>query len=227
MKPDETGIATNLPPITSPYRSSHLYRQFQRQGPKSETHAEKAPELGVRPPSSERIMYNKIQGANTETHAVVQEIRSVDETMQQIGQNLDGMKQAVEIILKSYPPFPADSNERITRLRQFSALRKMIDQLTFPPKEEDSLAVILSDRQNQPASGDREYMPPPGSKKPVFHQQQVHPGEQGLNLPDLAMDASEDDLADAMERLTAASNILESKRKQFVADANRVITSIM
>lgn len=227
MKPDETGIAAPSPRINPANGSNPSTLPQEQQGhPKSRSSYKNGAEPAVMPPSNERIMYSKVQGANTAAYEIIQGIRAVDETMQQIGHHLNGMKQSVETILKNYPPFLTESHDRVAQLRQFSALRKMIDQLTIPPKEDDSPAVILGDHQKHAAAGDWEYLPAAGMQKLVVRQQQVHSGEQGLNLPDLAVDASDEDLADAMESLSLASEKLVSRRKQFVADANRVITSM-
>ena len=227
MKPDETGIAASNPRINPAYGSKPSPLPLEQRGhSKSRPSYEKGSEPGVMPPSNERIMYSKVQGANSAVYEIIQGIRTVDETMQQIGHHLNGMKHAVETILKNYPPFPVDNHDRVTQLRQFSALRKMIDQLTLPPKEDDSPAVILGDHQKHATAGDWEYLPAVGMQKLVVRHQPVHSGEQGLDLPDLAVDASDEDLADAMERLSLASERLAGRRKQFVADANRVIASM-
>ncbi|MBT8339130.1 MAG: hypothetical protein HKP58_05575, partial [Desulfatitalea sp.] len=74
-------------------------------------------------PSSERILYNKIEGVNAQAHTMVTQIREVDDTMDAVSKNVQQMKVALDHIVKSYPPYPKGSNERIHALRQFGGLR--------------------------------------------------------------------------------------------------------
>jgi hypothetical protein len=49
---------------------------------------------------------------------------------------LEEMKEQLERVIKQFPPFPPGSEDRVQALRAFSFFRKMMDQLTLPPREE-------------------------------------------------------------------------------------------
>jgi hypothetical protein len=49
---------------------------------------------------------------------------------------LEQMKEQLERIIKQFPPFPPGSEDRVRALRAFTFFRKMLDQLTLPPRDE-------------------------------------------------------------------------------------------
>jgi len=49
---------------------------------------------------------------------------------------LEQMKEQLERIIKQFPPFPPGSEDRVKGLRAFIFFRKMMEQLTLPPREE-------------------------------------------------------------------------------------------
>jgi hypothetical protein len=57
-------------------------------------------------------------------------------TFEKMNNYIEQMKAQLETILKQFPPFPPGSDERIQALRAYVSIRKMIDQLTIPPREE-------------------------------------------------------------------------------------------
>jgi hypothetical protein len=57
-------------------------------------------------------------------------------TFEKVNDYIEHMKAQLETIMKQFPPFPPGSEERIQALRAYAYFRKMIDQLTIPPREE-------------------------------------------------------------------------------------------
>lgn len=181
----------------------------------------------VIPPSSDRIQYSKLENVKATAHNLVQGIRSVDRTIRLIAENVDKMDQALLQAAKNYPPFPAGSSERITQLRQFSSLRKMIDKLTVPPKEEHSPEIILGDADRYPQSGDWRIAANSGRATLSLRHQPLHTGEQGLDIPDLPEDAPGEAIDAMRSKLADAKMLIQRRRQAFISDANGVIASIL
>jgi hypothetical protein len=179
------------------------------------------------PPTPDRIFYNNLEGANASSQALAKDIRSLDKTIQDVEKNVEKMNKVLTEIVKSYPPFLVGSNERINRLRQFNALRKIIDQLTFPPKDEDTPVKILGDKEAFSEAGDWEFKIEANNKQLVIRHQPMHPGPNGLDIPDLEINASDQEINNAIARLADAKENISRKRQAFIADANHVIASII
>lgn len=63
-------------------------------------------------------------------------IRKRDEALQSLSQNIGRMKIPLETIVKNFPPFTSEDRTRMKLLREYAAIRKEIDRLTFPPPPE-------------------------------------------------------------------------------------------
>jgi hypothetical protein len=203
-------------PVSAPQKSSQIQ--------KAET-VSVPPVAEVTAPSSDRILLNKLEGANDEIRAVAQHIRAVDATMDTIEQNLQKMTASLDGIVKNYPPYLQDSKERITALRQFGGLRQLIDQLTMPPPD-DSPAKILGDKHRYAEAGDWELNLRKNQPPVTIRHQPVHSGADGLNLPVLTTDASDESVHKALGQMFSAQKALQRKRDAFAADANRAMTAI-
>lgn len=176
--------------------------------------------------SDSQIQFSKIIGTNDQTQTLAKQIRQVDETMEQVGDNIHKMMNSLDGIIKVFPPYPKESSERVEALRQFSSFRKMIDQLTVPPQD-DSPLIILGDHTTYPDAGDWEWDIGDDTSTQTIRHQPIHTGAGGLDIPDLSTDASDSDLHLAVERLNKAQERLEVKHQNFVTDANRIIKSII
>ncbi|MBU5638035.1 hypothetical protein KOM00_14995 [Geomonas sp. Red69] len=70
---------------------------------------------------------------NERQNSAAAAIRESDKAAQDLGQKIDKLKEPLETIVKNFPPFAPQDKERVKLLRTYTALRKEIDQLTFPP----------------------------------------------------------------------------------------------
>jgi hypothetical protein len=57
-------------------------------------------------------------------------------TLKIVDDYIEQMKAQLVKIMKQFPPFPPGSEDRIQALRAYAYFRKMIDQLTIPPRED-------------------------------------------------------------------------------------------
>jgi archaellum component FlaC len=82
------------------------------------------------------LMLNRLNLLKSDLKGVAKNIHSSDNNMEAVEKYVDNMKNQLGKIVKNYPPFPQESQERIAILRNYSSIRKIIDKLTFPPRED-------------------------------------------------------------------------------------------
>ena len=129
---------------------------------------------------------------------VLKSINSVDKTLGIIEKHVDKMKNQLEMMVKEYPPFPPGSEERIRILRNYNAVRKLIDQLTIPPRKyfnSESMTVENKMPGEKPAVG-----------KP--------------DIPKLAPDSTDNEISASIEKLKAAKTALQRNRKELKDEVN-------
>lgn len=178
----------------------------------------------VRPPSQDRIRYSSVENANSQVQQIAQQIRHVNQTVDTIDASLAQLRSTLEQVVKIYPPYPPGSAERIEALRQFSAIRHMIDQLTVGGRDEGISDIIAADSKTDGKQRDLNITV--GKRLLRFSRQPLHPGKDGLNLPVLPNDASDRQIAEALDQTIAAQGILRGRRQRFVADANRILSEL-
>lgn len=209
MKIDDlnsTGSA--LPPIVhEPKRQSDPSpRQFADKSGLNIT-SRKSSE-GTNALSSDRILYNKIESANDQSLAVARKIRAVDKTMAQVEEKVNDMHTFLEGVVKAYPPYPPGSSERVEAMRKFAALRKQIDQLMYPPPDDEVSTLPVN-----------------GGGKSEGGPWRLS-GDMDLKLPELAADAGDSELNDALDSLGKAYEALQRQHKAFIEDANHIIATL-
>lgn len=212
---DHTTAASAIPPMANDsqrHNTHHRYlpeKKEQNTGLKHSTSA-------VTGPSSDRILFNKLQGTNDQTLMVARQIRAVDKTLVQVEEKVREMRVFLEGVVKAYPPYPPGSNERVAALRQFAALRKQIDQLMVPPPD-DSLGTETGETRRSEDSDIWQQLA--GGNGPAQRL-------EGLNLPELSDDAADADLNHALKNLNNAYDRLQQTHKAFIDDANRIIAAL-
>ena len=160
---------------------------------------------------------------NAEFNAVVKSIRIADQAMGEIETNVEQMESEVEMFLKQYPPFPPGSEDRIKYLSRFAMLRKQIDQLTFPP-DAGAQKIIGNSQNGQSGAWEIEIG---GQKigKSIRHQA-FHTGNGGLALPELSLQATDEQVAGLKKALGSARQQIKQRRSEFAQDAIQVIRSV-
>jgi len=179
----------------------------------------------VNPPRLDHIQFNKLEASNTAYQDIARDIRKVNQSMQTIEANLHHMRAALETIVKIYPPYPPGASERIDALRQFSALRKMIDQIARP-EQINGLENILGDPARNPRAGDWTVGIDDRNAKWVIRHQPVHAGPDGLNIPEIDAHSSDRQILSAIDKTSSAIDTLKVRHQTFIADANRAISQI-
>ncbi len=160
---------------------------------------------------------------NAEFNAVVKSIRIADKAMGEIETNIEQMESEVEMFLKQYPPFPPGSEDRINYLSRFAMLRKQIDQLTYPP-DAGAQAIMGPSAHGQSSDWEIEIG---GNKigKSIRHQP-VHAGRGGLGLPEISLQATDDQIIGLKKALGSARQQIKQYRTELAEDAIQVIRSV-
>jgi hypothetical protein len=174
--------------------------------------SDKAGELTVARTAPE---FQRLTALHERSNAVAATIRTMDQAMEAAGTTIDAMKKELEVVTKTYPPFPPGSEDRVRRLRSYAALRAMIDKLTIPPEED---ARTLSDpkqaaAQAKPLDEWTLEIGPNGIARTV-QKEQVHTGPLGLRLPELnpPETVTDQDISQAVQQLDDATAKLHDRR---------------
>ncbi len=169
-----------------------------------------------------RFPFSKQQMTTSNLNAVARSIRVVDKTMKEIGTQIDDMKSQLQTHVKNYPPFPPGSEERVKMLKSFSAFRKLIDELTIPPND-DQAARIMNTASSQ--TGDSGIVLEHKGFAKAIRSQPVGTGPDGLDIPEFPSSATDEDFRFMIGKLDKASATLETRRAGLQADANDIFNS--
>jgi hypothetical protein len=109
-----------------------LYRNVaqEQDARQPEAREENPVKVSVQPNSS---TMSKIGSLTDEKNLFAKSIRETDTTLGKFSDTLDKMKVQLTTIVKNWPPFSADSQERKKILMEYVSLRKEIERLTVPP----------------------------------------------------------------------------------------------
>ena len=165
---------------------------------------------------------NPLHQFNAEFNAVVKSIRIADQAMDDIAANVEQMESEVEMFLKQYPPYPPGSEDRIKYLSRFAMLRKQIDQLTIPP--DAGARRILGEGGNGPSDGWNVEIGGRSIDQTILRQP-MYAGFGGLDLPEIAMESSDDHVKAMHVALGEAKQKIQDRRAGLAQDAAQVIRS--
>ena len=142
----------------------------------------------------------KLETIHSKFNSVARTIRVADESMEKIENYIDRMETESQRIVKNYPPFPPGSEERVKRLKSINAFRRLIDQLTIPPPDEEFAAKIMPDHDVVSKTNDSQKM----SGENKLHQT----GSERLDIPQLPEGADDEEVRAFMENLDVALETL-------------------
>jgi uncharacterized phage infection (PIP) family protein YhgE len=210
MKVDE------IAPIAAPSpggpfdQHSHRTHQTTPSGDSDSNKTAETDAAAIKPPSQERIQLNRLEAKNAKTQQIAQQIRQTNQTIDTIDSHLSEMRAKLEQIVKIYPPYPPDSVERIEALRQFSALRQMIDQVIRSTEGGDIPRSLFASGSRPEAAG---METPNGNIELSAGPRHRHPAQSDLDIPDISTNATDEQITGALERTVAAQATLQSRRQ--------------
>jgi hypothetical protein len=135
------------------------------------------------------------------------------------------MKANLFTIVKMYPPYPLESKERAKILESYVGLRREIEQLTIPP-EYQLARKILSDPAQVAGAGDQNVTIGQDGTSVTVHGQPVNPGPTGLNISELTINATDEQVSAAWTKINAALDMLNQKRDGLASDAYSVARTV-
>jgi hypothetical protein len=94
---------------------------------------------------SSQSEFVELQKINDSVNELAKIRKGFETRFEKVDSYLEQMKEQLERIIKQFPPFPPGSEDRVKALRAFTFFRKMIDQLTLPPRDE-----VLMESSKQP-----------------------------------------------------------------------------
>jgi hypothetical protein len=219
--------AEEIVPTAMPGRSfgqnSHRTHQTSKSTTSDNTAAIDSKILTV--PSQERIRLNRLEATNSKAQQIAKQIREVNQSMETIDSHLSEMRAKLEYIVKIYPPYPPGSTERIKALRQFSALRKMIDLVTRPVGD-DGATNLLYAADGPVGAADLETPNGENKRYAGHHPLPLHAGPGGLDIPDISDNASDEQISGALDKTIAAQTTLQARHHSILTEANRIISEL-
>ncbi len=163
---------------------------------------------------------NQIESSISNLNAVASSIHVANSAMWEIETHLDKMKAQLGRIVKNYPPFPPDMEDRVKMLKSFTTLRRQIDQLTMPPNDSGA-TKIMANPVIIPEAGDWQIQVGGNGIIKTIHSQQVHTGEAGLNVPGLPESATDEQIQEVIVEIDRAKTTLRQRRNSLAADSMR------
>ena len=216
-------IINNIPASGPAFRFSQsrpaktLDSLSHRQSTKKTTMSLKDGSRGSTGPLKGHFGVDKLETIHSTYNSVAETIRVADENMGKIENYIDRMKTELQRIVKNYPPFPPGSEERVKRLKNVNAFRRLIDQLTIPPPKEEFAAKNVSDHDVFSKTNYAQKM----SGENKLHQT----GSERFDIPELPEGADDDEVHSFIEKLEAASEMLGQMRSELAANASKIAES--
>ncbi len=161
-----------------------------------------------------RFAVDRLEAIYSRFNSVARTIRVADENMGKIENYIDRMKAELQRIVKNYPPFPPGSEERVKRLKSVIAFRRLIDQLTIPPPNEEFARKTVPDHD---AVSKINY-----SQKVLSEGNLYQKRPEGLDIPQLPEDANDEKVYAFAEKLDTAGEMLRQSRSDLATYAAEV-----
>ncbi len=221
MKTDEIVPLTNL--SSNVNRQTEIYQKRHEHPTNQRTALFGQDVITTSPLDHARL--NRIDQTIDSAHEFAHQVRNVHITMDTIEQNLQQMRTALESIVKIYPPYPPESVQRVEALRQFSALRNMIDKLANPTHQ-NRHEKIMGSFDTTPLPKDGLLRLQVQGEDLRIHHQPVHTGQSGLNIPEASDDMSDKHLDEILTMTVTAQETLKIRRRNFLSDANRALAMV-
>ncbi|MGV8078714.1 MAG: hypothetical protein AB2L22_01445 [Syntrophales bacterium] len=180
-----------------------------------------AKEAALSTPSGETKSRGALQPAANggQPHLLLRQAEAIDAIFQEATSKLDQMKDSLQGIFKTYPPYPPGSEERASKLKQYDGLRRQIEQLRpgmnreEEAEEDQSVSVAFpTARKIWDLAFDEQ-----GRIRTVSTDEESSSGNGGeaWQLPVLAENTPDEKIRDAANGIEQLSNAVQRKRSEF------------
>jgi hypothetical protein len=167
---------------------------------------------------------NKRQKFNLQFNSLLKSIRIADQTMESIQTHIGQMHSEVQAFLKTYPPYPPGSEERIEKLQQIAGIRQQIERLILP--QDQFAGLILGNNAGSEQATDYSVKIGGQASGEKVRTHNMHLDSKGLDIPELPLNASDQQITDAQENLEKAAKSLQTKRAALNDDITKLIRNI-
>jgi len=111
-------------------RKAYQAAEREQETRRTDTLKESSVKVSVQPNAA---AMGKFGGLSEEKNDFAKSIRATDTALGKVSELLERMRTPLKTIVKNYPPFPADSQDRKNLLMEYVSLRKEIEKLMVPP----------------------------------------------------------------------------------------------
>lgn len=171
--------------------------------------------------SKSSSILEKFSTAKAKANSVAQSLKTADETMENVGNLVEEMKQVLESAVKNFPPFPNGSEERVRLLRSFRGLRTLIDKLTIPPDASENNEASNSLSEENINNG-WEIKIVNSESTYVINSKELSAGSNGLDIPEINDNSTYEEIILAMDKLNDAKVSIDSKRAALAERVNNI-----
>lgn len=164
----------------------------------------------------------RFASADDRLNAIAASARTADKRAAVVREAVSRMRESLETITKSYPPFPPGSEERVHALKSYVALRKQIAQLTFPPEED---AAAPKHRERTENLSTFTFVLQSDGRIRTVPREEVRVGPSGLVIPEVQYSATDGEIREAIGELEQTAAAIDDLRARSAAQATAGATS--
>jgi len=154
--------------------------------------------------------------ANERLNAIAANARMFDTHAAVVDQAVSRMKQSLERITKSFPPFPPGSEDRARELKSYASLRRQIDQLAYPPEDP---AGSAAPEERVDDHGAYVFVLESNGRIRTVPRDDVHVGPSGIIIPEVQASATDEEIHQAAATLETTAQALTERRWNSAAEA--------
>jgi|GEM_PF-2685757 len=165
---------------------------------------------------SGNISFAALQTRNDHLNTTATTIRAANKIMDDVAKVIGEKREEITQYEKQYPPFQDQSSEKVKFLNSIAALKKQVDALTLLPDNKE-LASVVSD-----TSVKEEQITQPDKFQFPLRPQEVHSGENGLNIASINSNATDSEIRQFGHDLATANQKLENRRAGLAQDAKTI-----
>lgn len=149
----------------------------------------------------------QLDQAKSTTNSTAKHIRSMDAKLQALEHHVRRMYSDYRAFKKNFPPFPQGSEDRVRLLSSFQAIRKQIERLTIPPREE---MVVSNNNEVVAAQENNDF---------AIDRFQQFLNMIGSSIPNLTADTPDAVVSEIPEKLERVHELLIQKRSELAEQA--------
>jgi len=191
-------------------------------GPQTDEETAKAHNATQDQPHLRGVRFQNLTALNSQFNNISRSIGTVSRTMDQIEDRVTKISDKLSAFKKIFPPYPPGSEERVKLLKSFSALRKQIQRLTFPPEDEGARSIMAPAMgQNGSQTGTGITVKGPGIDIAV-HPRSLQFGPQGIDIPEMSPQVRDEEIDEILSKVAGTREALQAKRQGLHEDAEKL-----